>query len=244
MYWLLILGVLAALIAGYWLLVSTEGVFLGRRVVIWLYDLTAFRYDRIKQYDEADERVLVTYPVLAAVEGVPMPRLLDVATGTGRVPFDLMQTTQFTGQIVGIDASSEMLERAADKLAPYGQQVRLIRGSADALPFPDNWFDGVICLEALEFFPSAEAALREVLRVLQPGRQLLVTRRSGREGRMFLHRYQTETELLALLRDLGAPTARAFLWEEGYDLVIAQKAPAPDSSASTISVKSSGCAGT
>ncbi len=47
--------IIAALIFGglfvWWLLITTEGVYLGRRVVIWLYDVYARRYDRIKQYD-------------------------------------------------------------------------------------------------------------------------------------------------------------------------------------------------
>ena len=41
----LILGVLV-----WWLFIETEGVYLGRGVVIWLYDVYASRYDGIKEF--------------------------------------------------------------------------------------------------------------------------------------------------------------------------------------------------
>ena len=46
----------------HWLLIRTEGVFLGRRVVVWLYDLAAERYDAIKQFDPDTESAFVTWP--------------------------------------------------------------------------------------------------------------------------------------------------------------------------------------
>ena len=66
-------GIILLALLLYWLLVSTEGVYLGRRIVVWLYDITARRYDDIKEYDPDDERLLVTNPVLAALQGHPQP---------------------------------------------------------------------------------------------------------------------------------------------------------------------------
>ncbi len=54
---LIIIGVLS-----YWLLVITEGVFLGRRMVVWLYDLTARRYDSIKEFDLSDDKHFIARP--------------------------------------------------------------------------------------------------------------------------------------------------------------------------------------
>src|SRR5690606_34834927 len=170
MTWLII-TLFTFLMAGlaYWLLVTTEGVFLGRQVVVWLYDLTAHRYDRGKEFNPEDERILVTNPVLAAVEGADRPLVLDVATGTGRVLYDLLQAEGFTGTVIGLDASWAMLAVAVDKLQHYEQARRvLLQGVAGRLPFADDSFDLVSCLEALEFFPRQEEALREMVRVLRP----------------------------------------------------------------------------
>lgn len=216
------LALLAAGLLLYWLLVSTEGVFLGRRVVVWLYDVTAHRYDRIKQYDPADEQLLVVRPVADALGACRQPRLLDVATGTGRVPLAVAGALD-EATIVGLDDAERMLAVAAGKLAPYRRRVALVRSPAAPLPFAAASFDLVTCLEALEFFPSDEAALAEMVRVLRPGGALLATRRSGWEGRLFLTRYRTEAALRQMLERQGLEAIRFFLWEVNYDLVAARK---------------------
>jgi len=228
MTWLII-TLFTFLTAGlaYWLLVTTEGVFLGRRVVVWLYDLTAHRYDGVKEFSPEDERILVTNPVLVAVQGVDRPLVLDVATGTGRVVYDLLQAEAFTGTVIGLDASWPMLAVAKRKLQAYGQgQQTLLQGVAGRLPFGGDAFDLVTCLEALEFFPRQEEALREMVRVLRPGSALLVTRRTGHEGRFFLHRYRSEAQFVALLGRVGLTNIRIFNWEVGYDLAIGWKGTA------------------
>ena len=226
MVWYLVGGVAVVALLGlllYWLLVTTEGVYLGRRVVIWLYDLTAQRYDKIKEYDAGDERYLVTRPLLNALQGISEPRVLDVATGTGRVPFNLLQSPRFTGQFVALDDSQRMLDVARRKLAPYEGRVQLKRHPAVPLPFPDAHFDAVTCLEALEFFPSDEAAIKEMARVLGHGRYLFLTRRRGWEGKLFLRRYRSRETLRAMLEDAGLQQIQFHPWQVNYDLVTALK---------------------
>lgn len=221
------LGILLGLLlfggALYWLLITTEGVYLGRRVVVWLYDLAAKEYDNLKAYDPRDERLLVARPVLRAVQGLPEPVILDVATGTGRVPLDLMREPSFRGRVVGLDDSRKMLAVAKEKLAPFAERVALLRHPAVPLPFPDEHFDAVSCLEALEFFPSDRAALREMVRVLRPGGTLFTTRRCGWEGKAFLHRYRSQADMEALLEELGLAEIVFHVWEINYNLVTARK---------------------
>src|SRR5258708_12738287 len=70
----------------WWLLITTEGVYLGRRGVVWLYDVYARRYDRIKQYNPAWESATLGRPLLRALLDIPAPLVLDVPTGTARLP--------------------------------------------------------------------------------------------------------------------------------------------------------------
>lgn len=222
--WFLI--TLAALLLGallYWLLVVTEGVYLGRRVVVWLYDITAHRYDGIKEFEDDAESFFVIRPLLHRLDPNPAPLILDVATGTGRVPYYLLETPTFNGRVVGLDASARMLAQAAVKLRPYGPRAALVQQTADRLPFPDNCFDAVTCLEALEFFPSDTAALREMVRVLRPGGYILVTRRRGREGKAFLGRYRDVNTFEALLRELGLEAVQTLPWQVDYDQVYGRK---------------------
>ena len=227
--WLLLLP--AILLLGgiaYWLLVTTEGVFLGRRVVVWLYDITAHNYDAIKEFDREDERLAIARPLLQALSGRPAPLILDVATGTGRVPALLVDEPAFQGQIIGLDPAGKMLALAAAKLGhsrgESGASATLVQQTAVPLPFRDACFDAVICLEALEFLPSDEEALREMVRVLRPGGFLMTTRRRGRVARLFLGRYRPAAQFEKLLRELGLIEVQTHAWQWDYDMVTARKA--------------------
>ena len=207
----------------YWLFVITEGVYLGRRMVVWLYDLTAYKYDDIKQYDEAAERFFVVRPLLLRLRHKPAPLILDVATGTGRVPFYVLDAPTFNGRVVGLDAAEKMLALAAKKLRPFGCRASFIQQTADALPFPDNSFDAVTCLESLEFFPSEMVALEEMVRVLRPGGSLMVTRRRGWEAKAFIGRYRSLDQFTDTLTAVGFTDVEILPWQIDYDQVFARK---------------------
>ena len=207
----------------YWLLIVTEGLYLGRRVVVWLYDITAHKYDGIKEFDPDAEQFFLIRPLVVRLRPIPNPLVLDVATGTGRLPYFLLEEPTFNGRIVGLDASGKMLRLAGGKLRPYGHRVSLVQQVAAPLPFPSNQFDLVTCLEALEFFPSDTAALREMVRVLRPGGTLLVTRRKGPEGKAFIGRYRTVAQFEALLTELGLEAVHTNPWQLDYDQVFGKK---------------------
>jgi len=225
--WIKILSsiLIIAIISGlaYWFLVTTEGVFLGRRMVVWLYDITAHKYDGIKEFDPEWEQFFIAQPIMHNLRHIPAPLILDVATGTGRVPLTLLDEPRFHGRVVGVDASTKMLALAEKKLRPFRQRITLIQQTADHLPFPDNSFDGATCLESLEFFPSETAALQEMVRVLKPGGLLMVTRRRGLEGKAFLNRYHDVTDFQDLLTNLGLEDVNTQPWQESYDQVFGWK---------------------
>ncbi len=207
----------------HWLLIRTEGVFLGRRVVVWLYDLTAKQYDGIKQYDPDTESAFVTWPLRRRLKGWSAPLVLDVATGTGRLPYFLLQEPGFDGRVVGLDASAGMLDLAREKLAPFGHRAALIRQTAADLPFADETFAAVTCLEALEFLPDDTAALREMVRVLLPGGYLLVSRRQGPDSPYFFGHALEREAFEQRLAALGLVDIRSQPWQVEYELVWAMR---------------------
>lgn len=211
----------------HWLIIITEGVFFGSRLVVWLYDREAWRYDDIKEYEISDELILLVEPILGELEGRKDPVVLDVATGTGRVPLFLFIDGRFqnerNGQIIGLDASPKMLDLSRENLHGYEPFIDLILGSASDLNFADDHFDAVTCLESLEFFPQPETALDEMIRVLQPDCSLLVTRRAGWEAKWFLSRYYSQNDFAALLRKKGLTDVVLYSWQDNYDLAIGRK---------------------
>jgi ubiquinone/menaquinone biosynthesis C-methylase UbiE len=225
--------VLAAILIGllvHWELIVCEGVHLGPRVVVWLYDRFAPRYDGVKRFDETDESYYVATPLMEALcdaAGLPAtaqsslaPFVLDVATGTARVPLALLREPAFNGRVVALDLSRDMLAQAIPKLAPYAGRATLVHHTAVPLPFPDETFDAVTCLEALEFLPEVRAALHECARVLRPGGVLFVTRR---RARALLGHVQSQAEFEDLVTGAGLIRVESRRWQYDYDQVWARK---------------------
>ena len=219
--------VLALPIVGFliwWLIIETEGVYLGRRAVIALYDLYAARYDRVKQFDEQADLALISLPIMERAEPKTDPLILDVATGTGRLPLIMARNAAFAGHVIGLDASRRMLKAARKKVAEerFEEYVSLTRGDAQNLPHSDASFDVVTCLEALEFLPDQRAALAEMIRVLKPGGLLLVSIRI--DTRWMPNRTWSEGRMRRELAGMKLRDARVEIWQEDYSQVWAWKA--------------------
>ena len=102
--------------------------------------------------------------LVSRVSAGPGDTVLDVATGTGAVARELLAQKNCT--VVGLDQSPEMLAEARRRLPA---NVRLIEGTADALPFPAGSFDALTFTYLLRYVPDPPATLRELARVVRPG---------------------------------------------------------------------------
>ena len=103
---------------------------------------------------------------------------LDVGCGEGRHTLSAYLEPGVVS--VGIDLGYADLQRARGRIDdmtdyhPQGQ-VAFMQGDATQLPFPDQFFDRVICSEVLEHVPNFLAVLAELYRVLKPGGRLCVS---------------------------------------------------------------------
>jgi ubiquinone/menaquinone biosynthesis C-methylase UbiE len=95
---------------------------------------------------------------------------LEVAIGTGMnlpsYPPDVSLT--------GIDLTPEMLSRARIRAEDLGMPVTLCEGDAQALPFPDDTFDTVLCTYSMCSVPDEGGTVLEMKRVLKPGGRLIL----------------------------------------------------------------------
>jgi ubiquinone/menaquinone biosynthesis C-methylase UbiE len=99
--------------------------------------------------------------------------VLDIATGPGEPALTIAALVGSEGDVFGIDPASEMVDaarRATDYLGFRNAQFEV--ASADRLPFPADTFDAVVSRFGVMFFPSPVDGVREMLRVLKPGRKL------------------------------------------------------------------------
>jgi ubiquinone/menaquinone biosynthesis C-methylase UbiE len=222
---LILLLVLVVIGAGffYWSVVLTEGVYLGPRVVALLYDRGAGTYDRVKEFDAVDDAWDLAMPLQRAMRGVKGPLVLDVATGTGRLPLAMLRRLDFDGHVVGLDISLKMLQEARRKTAGHDDRVILLWKDALTLPFRDATFDAVACVEALEFMPEPHLGLKEMARVLRPGGTLLLTNRIGFDAFLMPGRTFSGGQLGDLLAPLSLTSVEIKTWQTYYDLVWAKK---------------------
>ncbi len=99
--------------------------------------------------------------------------VLDIATGPGEPAMTIAALVGPEGKIFGIDPAPEMVEAARRAAARLGfRNAQFEVSSADRLPFPADTFDAVVSRFGVMFFPSPVDAVREMLRVLKPGRRL------------------------------------------------------------------------
>lgn len=137
--------------------------------------------------------------------------ILDAGCGAGHLVESLAQAGY---QAAGVDISPAMIQAAQTRLAEAGLNADLRVGHLAATGFPDQSFDLVACITAIEWVADPAAALTEFARVLKPGGVLVVGILSalsplrGQAYRRFLdHQVAQNTllpwELTALLTDLG-----------------------------------------
>jgi len=94
-------------------------------------------------------------------------KVLDVATGTGDVAFAIRK--KYKTEIIGLDLSVNMLEKAKQKSKKYKiDDISFIEGDAENLPFDDNTFDKLVISYGLRNLGNCERGLSEFYRVLKP----------------------------------------------------------------------------
>lgn len=106
----------------------------------------------------------------------PGERVLDVASGTGRLAVDLARRVDPGGSVDGIDAAEEMVRHAQARVDRLRLPVTFRTATAQRLPFPDGAFAGVTCTLAVHHIDPAGRlqAVEEMRRVLRPGGRLLI----------------------------------------------------------------------
>lgn len=92
--------------------------------------------------------------------------VLDVATGSGNAA---IAAARHGATAVGVDYVPSLLERGRVRAAAEGLDVQLLHGDAEALPFPDSYFDAVTSVFGSMFAPDHKQAAAEILRVTRPG---------------------------------------------------------------------------
>lgn len=139
--------------------------------------------------------------------------VLDIGCGTGSLAMAARRQVGPAGEVYGIDASPEMIERAQQKAPRSGVNVEFKVAYAQSLPFADARFDVVLTTLMLHHLPRTgrQELAREIRRVLKPGGRVLAIDFGGtaRKRKSFLDRVHRRhgrvglERIVALLGDAG-----------------------------------------
>jgi SAM-dependent methyltransferase len=114
-------------------------------------------------------------PFLLRAAGVAAGmRVLDIATGTGLSAAAALAVVGPAGHVTAADVSPAMVAKARERLGD-APNVSVSVEDGQALPFPDESFDAVLCNLGLMFFPDPMPGLAEFRRVLRPGGRAAVS---------------------------------------------------------------------
>jgi ubiquinone/menaquinone biosynthesis C-methylase UbiE len=137
------------------------------------------RYDRMARWYRAAE-FSILFPHRFRKKAVqrlalaPGETALEIGCGTGRNLPLLCEAAGAGGQVLGVDASSGMLERAQQWVRRNNHQnVRLLHQDAADLDLPTQ-VDAVLFSLSYSVLPDREAVLRNAWRALRPGGRLVV----------------------------------------------------------------------
>jgi demethylmenaquinone methyltransferase/2-methoxy-6-polyprenyl-1,4-benzoquinol methylase len=161
----------------------------------------------------------------------PGDRALDVATGTGDLAIELARRVGPRGEVVGVDFSEPMLERARAKaLGPEAPGVRFEWGDALALSFADGAFDAATVGFGARNFSDLARGLAEMARVVRPGGHVVVLEITTptRPPLSWFHRVWFERLIPALGKLAGDSDAYRYLPAS------VQRFPAPGELAATM----------
>ena len=100
----------------------------------------------------------------------PGDTVIDLGSGAGNDCFVARAHTGETGQVIGIDFTPEMVEKAKLNASALGySNVTFQAGDIENMPLPDHMADVVISNCVLNLLPSKEKIFHEIFRVLKPG---------------------------------------------------------------------------
>lgn len=102
--------------------------------------------------------------------------VLDLATGTGDLAFELMKHVGESGKVVGADFAQEMLNLAKKKASGFLPQGTLSFEQADALalPYETASFDALTVGFGVRNFSDLDHGFREMVRVTKPGGHVVI----------------------------------------------------------------------
>jgi demethylmenaquinone methyltransferase / 2-methoxy-6-polyprenyl-1,4-benzoquinol methylase len=133
-----------------------------------MFDTISGEYDSLNRVISFGTDIKWRKKVVKIVGDTQPESVLDIATGTGDLALNLVETK--AKKIVGLDISEGMLEVGRQKInrKKLSDTIEMVVGDSENLPFDDDTFDAITVAFGVRNFENLEKGLSEILRVLKP----------------------------------------------------------------------------
>ena len=119
----------------------------------------------------------ITEKTIRLMDLRPGERVLDLGCGAGWATRLLARMVADGpagfGQVVGVDVSDEMIRRARQASRDF-ENIMFVWGSAQQIPWEENYFDKVLSVESFYYYADQDRALSELFRVMAPRGRLFI----------------------------------------------------------------------
>ena len=119
----------------------------------------------------------ITEQTIRLMDLKPGERVLDLGCGTGWATRILARLVgdgpEGFGQVVGVDISDEMIRRGRAASRDF-ENVLFVWGSAQQIPWEENFFDKVLSVESFYYYPDQDRTLAELFRVMAPRARMFI----------------------------------------------------------------------
>ncbi|CAM4353009.1 bifunctional demethylmenaquinone methyltransferase/2-methoxy-6-polyprenyl-1,4-benzoquinol methylase UbiE [Zobellia nedashkovskayae] len=142
--------------------------------VTQMFDNISENYDGLNRVISFGIDIKWRKRVVAILTAQQPKNILDIATGTGDLAINLVETG--AKKIVGLDISPGMLEVGKKKIThkKLDSTIEMVVGDSENLPFEANSFDAITVAFGVRNFETLEKGLNEIYRVLAPGGTFVV----------------------------------------------------------------------
>ncbi|MGH9554757.1 MAG: class I SAM-dependent methyltransferase [Terriglobales bacterium] len=119
----------------------------------------------------------ITGKTLRVMDLKPGERVLDLGCGAGWATRVLARLVadgpEGRGQVVGLDIANEMIRRARAASRDF-PNIMYVWGSAQQIPWEENFFEKVLSVESFYYYPDQDRVLHELFRVMAPRGRLFI----------------------------------------------------------------------